>query len=328
MKLSTKEILTSSKKGTKMKLYNAHKPKNITFHDIINKKNNNNNNSIKKQKLVLNTISHYENPFIKPKFKTNQNSKSKTKIIRKNKNIKTSKLNIDTFHTNNNRLEDFSKVLFPTETHANKYKNPLKEKNIEISNFENENYFDEFYKENLKKTIIIDKNGNNNLNIPKKFIIQDDKNKKSKKISNTQGAKKYSSTNLLLTYKNMNKKNVLSKLEKNTKNNLNLNDDLRKNENINRIKNVLYKNLLSSKEIIPKDFLGINNGKNKKEKEEKKAPENNSIFEDYTNKSFDSSFLGSSLDDFFYNDLARKKELLWLLKFLFYNIFIERNNYY
>ena len=54
---------------------------------------------------------------------------------------------------------------------------------------------------------------------------------------------------------------------------------------------------MSSKEIIPKDFLGINNGKN--EKEEKKAPENNSIFEDYTNKSFDSSFLGSSLDDFF-----------------------------
>ena len=35
--------------------------------------------------------------------------------------------------------------------------------------------------------------------------------------------------------------------------------------------------------------------------------DNNSIFENYTNKSIDSSFLGSSLDDDFYQDLSSKK---------------------
>ena len=205
-----------------------------------------------------------------------------------------------------NMLEDYvlSDVFCSTEPNSKKNENPLKEKNKENNNIENENYFDKLYKEfknsNLKKTIIIDNNGNNNLNIPKKCLFQDNNNNKNTIIRNPINLKakqKHLSTKLLLTYNNMNKNNVLNKLKNNVKIS-NLNDDFR---------NILYNNLLSTKEIIPKDFLEINNGKNKKEKEEQKVPENNSIFEDYTNKSIDSSFLGSSLDEVFYNDLAGKK---------------------
>ena len=305
MKLSTKELLTSTKKGVKMKLNNTHRQKFNTHHETINKTNKN-DNSNKKPKLVLNTISHYENPFTKPNSKTNQKSKSKNKIIRHNKNTKSSKFNKNMFPTNDNMLEDYvlSDVFCSTEPNSKKNENPLKEKNKENNNIENENYFDKLYKEfknsNLKKTIIIDNNGNNNLNIPKKCLFQDNNNKKNTIIRNPINLKakqKHLSTKLLLTYNNMNKNNVLNKLKNNVKIS-NLNDDFR---------NILYNNLLSTKEIIPKDFLEINNGKNKKEKEEQKVPENNSIFEDYTNKSIDSSFLGSSLDEIFYNDLAGKK---------------------
>ena len=305
MKLSTKELLTSTRKGVKMKLNNTHRQKFNIYNETINKTNKN-DNSNKKPKLVLHTISHHENPFTNPNSKTNQNNKLKNKIIRYNKNIKSSKFNKCIFQENDNILEDnvFSDV-FSTEPNSKKNENPLKDKNIDNNNIGNENDFDKlfnaFKNTNLKKTIIIDNNGNNNLNIPQNYLFQDDNNKKNTKKRNCINLKtkqKHLSTKLILTYNNMKKNNVLNKLKNNVKI-PNLNDDFR---------NILYNNFLSTKEIIPKDILEINNGKNKKEAEEQKGPENNSIFEDYTNKSIDSSFLGSSLNEVFYNDLAWKKE--------------------
>ena len=112
---------------------------------------------------------------------------------------------------------------------------------------------------------------------------------------------------MILTQNNIKSKNILNKLIYNTNKKLNFEHNLRENKSINKIKNILYQKILSSKETIP-DFFEINNGKNKNGKEEQKVSESsNSIFEDYTNKSIDSSFLGSSLNDKFYNDLITKK---------------------
>ena len=85
---------------------------------------------------------------------------------------------------------------------------------------------------------------------------------------------------------------------------MNKNRNNLKEKNIKEIKNILHQKLKSTKEIIPY-FFEFNSGKNKNE-EQRFSESNNSIFEDYSDKSFDSSFLGSSLNDKFYNDLISK----------------------
>ena len=182
--------------------------------------------------------------------------------------------------------------------------NKDQEETIENNNDENGNDLYKLYQlnkeSNLRKTIIIDKKGNNNLNIPKNMIqIQDYKNKTSfkntkenKKIItpiNHKESKKYIST----TYNNINRKNVLNKIENNNLKNFKENNDVK------AIKKILHKKLLSTKETIPKINFKFNKENNKKEKEEQKIEDKNSLFEDYTNRSFSSSFLGSSFNDIF-----------------------------
>lgn len=304
MKLSTKELLTPYKKGPKNKLNNIHKSKIINKNNTINKTNKN-IISNEKQKLVFNTISYHENPFAKP-----------IKIIKKNKDNKIPKLNRDNLQTNENIIENsvYLNAILKTETNSNKYEKGFTEKkNNENSIHENKNDFYNFYTKfknsNLKRKIISGKRGNNNLSIPKKFIFQNDNKKKCKIIRNSiylKGKKKYFSAKLLLTNTNITNKNVLNKLNKcinNTNKNLNTNHNNLKEKNIKEIKNILHQ-LKSTKEINP-DLFEFNSGKNKNE-EQRFSESNNSIFEDYSDKSFDSSFLGSSLNDKFYNDLIGK----------------------
>ena len=147
--------------------------------------------------------------------------------------------------------------------------NKHQEENIENNNYENGNDLYKLYQlnkeSNLRKTIIIDKKGNNNLNIPKNMIqIQDYKNKTSfkntkenKKIItpiNHKESKKYIST----TYNNINRKNVLNKIENNNLKNFKENNDVK------AIKKILHKKLLLTKETIPKINFKFNKENNKK----------------------------------------------------------------
>ena len=310
MKLSTNKLLTSSRNGSKMKKNSIPNPKKVTGQDIINR-----------EKL----ISPYENPFTKPKCKLNKNnqSKKKLKINRRNTNRIIPRIKIDIFPKNENVLKNsfLYNNLYSTEINSNKSGN----KNIEDNNLEKENDIDKlhqvFKESNLKKTINIDRKGNNNLNIPKNYFIQDYKNKKKRKNINENKKykipvnykenKKYVST----TFSNINRTKTLSKYK--TDNNL---INLKENINVKKIKNLLN-NKISCKVAIPKNNVNINYEKNKKilstqqiihindfknffeknekEKEENDISEKNSIFETYTNKSFNSSFLDSSLNDFF-----------------------------
>lgn len=296
MRLSTKELFTSSRKGSKMKLNNINNSNCKSSQEKIKRKTNNSSKTLR-----LN--SKNQNPFVNSKFKpSDNNNQLKRKIVRRNTNIIIPKTTINFFDEDENSLKDslFGNILFSSEKSINKHQ----EENIENNNYENGNDLYKLYQlnkeSNLRKTIIIDKKGNNNLNIPKNMIqIQDYKNKTSfkntkenKKIItpiNHKESKKYIST----TYNNINRKNVLNKIENNNLKNFKENNDVK------AIKKILHKKLLSTKETIPKINFKFNKENNKKEKEEQNIEDKNSLFEDYTNRSFSSSFLGSSFNDIF-----------------------------
>ena len=178
------------------------------------------------------------------------------------------------------------------------------------SNLNNENEIETlckmFQSSKLKSTIIMDNNGNSNLNNEEKKFIEDYLDKKEKlenKIKkckiNSIKVQNYKHNDILLKQKTSSNKAINFKFMKN--------DFLTIDNNKRKISNkpILYnkqKNKIS-------DFFKFNG---KSEDENEKADndkENNSMFENCTNKSFDSSFLGSSLaEDFLlpFNDVIVK----------------------
>ena len=178
------------------------------------------------------------------------------------------------------------------------------------SNLNNENEIETlckmFQSSKLKSTIIMDNNGNSNLNNEEKKFIEDYLDKKEKlenKIKkckiNSIKVQNYNHNDILLKQKTSSNKAINFKFMKN--------DFLTIDNNKRKISNkpILYnkqKNKIS-------DFFKFNG---KSEDENEKADndkENNSMFENCTNKSFDSSFLGSSLaEDFLlpFNDVIVK----------------------
>ena len=163
-----------------------------------------------------------------------------------------------------------------------------------------------FQSSKLKSTIILDNNGNSNLNNEERKFIEDYLDKKEKlenKIKkckiNSIKVQNYNHNDILLKQKTSSNKAINFKFMKN--------DFLTIDNNKRKISNkpILYnkqKNKIS-------DFFKFNG---KSEDENEKADndkENNSMFENCTNKSFDSSFLGSSLaEDFLlpFNDVIVK----------------------
>ena len=87
---------------------------------------------------------------------------------------------------------------------------------------------------------------------------------------------------------------------KNIKQNININFNIGlNNNNTKKDRIIVTKKLLSTKEK-KNEILNLNESLIKNEKEHKDADGvNNSIFENCTNRSFDSSFLGSSMDEVF-----------------------------
>ena len=86
-----------------------------------------------------------------------------------------------------------------------------------------------------------------------------------------------------------------------------------KSNNVNKNRKLIKTNMFNNKLVSKKDVIKNNiiNGElfdifDIKKIEEKSETEGNSVFESSTQKSNDSSFLGSSLDDEFYMSLADK----------------------
>ena len=310
MKLSTKKLFTSLKNSPKKRKFKVkHNPKLSSPFVSFNTLSKNLNSNIKQKLFTKTTISN-ENPFSK-------SSKVKTKKINKMMSSKNNpKINIDFFKSKDLFNDDESYIdnlLLTSESDSNKYEYKIrgdkKEKTYTKKDEPNFELYNLFKGSNLKNTIVIDDNGNNNLDFEQKKIIDDYFNQKDKKVKNkinTIPVEKYNDNNKLFKqdipiilsnqktldnnrtnkdYKNINIKNNKIQTQRKTKRII----------NHKKIQSIQQNN---NKKINIDNFFMINNQKDISERGSQ------SIFENYTNRSISSSFLGSSLNDDFYLKLA------------------------
>ena len=268
--------------------------------------------SSKKPKYSQKKLVKFTPSSFNTKEKTVESTSVKKREPNKKDNTQTPKVNpfIENFIRKNNHHKTWiHKKTQSSKMEKNYFKDILLTSEFD-SNLNNENEIETlckmFQSSKLKSTIIMDNNGNSNLNNEEKKFIEDYLDKKEKlenKIKkckiNSIKVQNYNHNDILLKQKTSSNKAINFKFMKN--------DFLTIDNNKRKISNkpILYnkqKNKIS-------DFFKFNG---KSEDENEKADndkENNSMFENCTNKSFDSSFLGSSLaEDFLlpFNDVIVK----------------------
>ena len=282
MKLSTKKIFESTKKrkySKKIKL------KSSTVNPQIKIESNHTN---KNEKIgVISMPNKYANTTI-----TKINPFNPFNNISRNKKL----LNLK---TKENQLKK-DKILFNTLE-----ENILSIKfDLNMQNNDKEMDIEEpsniFLDSKLKKVIIMDNQGNNNIDSEQKQFIKncfDEKNKLEKNIKQ----RKFASLKTMNFHVN--------NLSKHKNYDIKAINSFRTTKRINTVKNKTIN--IDKSNLFKKNSFGLKNliifveTKNKEDENKKKMDEereNNSMFENCTNKSFDSSFLGSSMDD----DLFKK----------------------
>ena len=282
MKLSTKKIFESTKKrkySKKIKL------KSSTVNPQIKIESNHIN---KNEKIgVISIPNKYANTTI-----TKINPFNPFNNISRNKKLMNLK-------TKENQLKK-DKILFNTLE-----ENILSIKfDLNMQNNDKEMDIEEpsniFLDSKLKKVIIMDNQGNNNIDSEQKQFIKncfDEKNKLEKNIKQ----RKFASLKTMNFHVN--------NLSKHKNYDIKAINSFRTTKRINTVKNKTIN--IGKSNLSKKNSFGLKNliifveTKNKEDENKKKIDEereNNSMFENCTNKSFDSSFLGSSMDD----DLFKK----------------------
>ena len=296
MKLSTKKLFKSTQKPKYSKIQKQ-KPSAVNSNNKINP-----NHTSKIGQMSSQTILMKINPF-----------NSDNNIRKQQKHITTKLPTLQLKSPNDKNL------LSDLDNNANNYYNlPNNEsdsnKQIHDEEMDIEVLRNLFHSSKLNKALIMDDQGNNNIDSEQKQLIKnciDEKDRLEKNIKNCKinsiKTQKYHENNIFSKQKNNNDKNasnlkykkvdvkdkevIRSCYRVNTVKNKKLNFD--KNILINRKSNG-FKNL-----IIFTETKCIEDTKNSKMNKDK---ENNSIFENCTNKSLDSSFLGSSMADVFSQD--------------------------
>ena len=281
MKLNTNRLFSTLKRSQNT----CKNPKHLATRSDrkLNTQSNSNKNSNKKQNPSRknNPKSPIINPFSYSSKKISSNKKMP------NKKITSSKLQCNYFQylkTEEDDTPDTNDFL-PTDESDTKNQD---------DDFDIEALCTLFQTSNLKKTIIINNNGGNNINSEQTKFVKDYLEKKNpiknvKRCSiNTIKVQNYNHNNILLKQKNSQLNNVTNLKYKNIKLNNGYNT---------HAKNTVSSNLLKYnqfKELFQLDFdIDEMNSKNKGNKD------NNSLFENITDKSLDSSFMGSSLAEEF-----------------------------
>lgn len=285
MKLSTKKLFKSTQKPNYSKIQKQ-KPSAVNSNNKINP-----NHTSKIGQMSSKTILMKINPF-----------NSDNKIRKQQKHITTKLPTLQLKSPNDkNLLSDLD-----NNVDSNKQ---IHDEEMDIEVLRNL-----FHSSKLNKALIMDDQGNNNIDSEQKQLIKnciDEKDRLEKNIKNCKinsiKTQKYHENNIFSKQKNNIDKNasnlkykkvdvkdkevICSRYRVNTVRNKKLNSD--KNILINRQSNG-FRNL-----IIFTETKCIEDTKNN---EINKDKENNSIFENCTNKSLDSSFLGSSMADVFSQD--------------------------
>jgi len=284
------------------------KPKSDTkFITSLNK-----NKKVTKEKQIK-TISPKINPFNKKSCNLIKQKKRKiyNPLSSKAQNINFNFCKIHNFCDNyfDDDLSELNNFIPTIETESNRH--------LKNNEFNLDELYNVFKNSELKSTIIMDNCGNNNLNLEQKRFIEDyfDKKKvlenniKNCKI-NTIKVEKYHCNNIFkkesnsqlqnsnkLHFKNLKLNNIQSKP---IKKKIQIPFGILGKESrypagrkiLSMKENLIIKNLLEKKneeEKNEKDIIICNDDDNDEE-----LKDNNSIFEDYMNKSADSSFINSS----------------------------------
>ena len=293
MELSTKKLFTSSKK-LKISLNKKSKlsTKKLVYITKSNqssseKKENSNKNSNKKSITASNNkINPFNQDFIRNNTQTNLPSRKITSSKEQNIYLKFLKHDInEARHNIEHDANDANENVLNTEFNIdekNKNKN-----DVDIDMLVN---LFKYKSSKLKSTIIMDNNGNNNLDSEQKKLIMDCFDKKIQMENNVKNCKIYKSNN-----------------QKNKKKNF-IRSDRTKRFKTRQIsffekQNFKFINLFKLEERKNNEDFTINKSHDEKE--------NNSIFENCTNKSLDSSFLGSSLaEDEFIQDINNNMQTI------------------
>ena len=270
MELNTKKLFTPTNKFThkaKIKMNNKSKsklllPKSMSSSKFKTKVNSENVES----KIIMKAFPLNINPFYK------ENREIINKRIHKTRNTQNKKnTHMNFIKTNNIYDESYMNNLLATnESDANLKENNLNKENkclnpkesIIKSNFNSNNKIS-----NIKSSITTDNKANNNFDSVQIKII------------NNYLDKKYDKNNKINKKKNI--KINLIPIEKYKENNILFKKEAKK------------ENIIGDEKIENNSIFEINNID---------KSDVDSIFETYTNKSVDSSFLGSSLDDVFYKE--------------------------
>ena len=314
-KLSTKKLFSSLKNSPKRKFKVNHSIKLSIPNVLIDKISNNVNPNIKKKLYLKTPYSNKNNPFYKTskindKKKQEFQSSKKPKI--NNDALKSEESPNLSFSYDDSSIFSSSESDSKSEKAINKKNKSKKEENkcdnkAKHVKFDVDNLCEIFKSSNLKSTIVIDDKGNNNLNLEQKKFINDyfsQKDKKDKNKINTIPVQNYKENNILFKQKTPHNNNNNTKVffKKNNVAEKSLSILKTNNETINKRrtqKMINHKKLKSTKNMIcvPKLFLSHI-------PKETSEIDSHSVFENVTNRSIDSSFLGSCLNDEFYQNFA------------------------
>ena len=253
--------------------------------------------SDKKHRKLMSTIENSTRPASKNNstYEDGLSIKKKSKIFE----IKVHKKQISEFKKINDIFEDsYLNNLLLNESEFKKYEGKTEVENQYLyEDGSNLDYLYNLFKKStlLKSTIVIDPNGNNNLTQEHKKLLDNYFYEKSKKIDD----------DMILSDFEENKANTIP-VEKYKENYLLFKQNkLKGQKNKNRIKinKIKVNKILNKKKISKKNNIQKSSHLGEVGNEKK----NESFFEVSTNKSFNSSFLGSSLNDTFYQQLFENK---------------------
>jgi hypothetical protein len=314
MELSTKKLFSSLKNSPKRKFKVNNNTKLSVPNVLIDKISNNINTNLKNKLFFKTSNLNKNNPFYNTS-KLNDKKKQELQTSKKQK-INNDLLKLNDSQNQSSSYEDSSQ-LFSSESDSifekDKIKDNKDKKEVNKCNnkaktvkFDVDNLCNLFKSSNLKSTIVIDDKGNNNLNLEQKKFINDyfsQKGKKDKNKINTIPVQNYKENNKLFKQKTpYNNNNTKVFFKKNNVAEKSLSILKTNNETINKRrtqKMINHKKLKSTKNMIcvPKLFLSHI-------PKETSEIDSHSVFENCTNRSIDSSFLGSCLNDEFYQNFA------------------------
>lgn len=289
MKLNTKKLFSKEKFTSKKKLSSKNTFSTASNKDKLKQRTNKRFNTCTNKGKITDKL--YIIPNTIP-FKRNKQKKRINNLSNKTQRFYFEFPKMNDFLNNTDEISDFNNLASTLESESIRQANEP---------FDIEKLCDKFKNSSLKSNFIIDDEGNNNLNFEQKKIIEDyfDKKKNLKQNINTCRIN-------IIKVQEYNKNDISSKgndcLYNQKIKHINIKNNVIVNANKKKIIPLQFGHLRNKLEIgrrilstkFNQNIKTLLNNDNENKNDESN---NNSLFENYNNKSMDSSFLDSSIGE-------------------------------